>query len=516
MLAARLLLLFCLCIPFVALGRTPDEILRLVGQREDMKPWAGRAPEQLRQWVQKGIRFDSDDDPLVSKFDYAKLVLLANLLKEGRYDRPYLIEGGVYHGFWFESVPVTMQVFARIDLDTAKAQLRQFITHQMADGYLPYKITPTGPGERSIGYGWIAFAAWQLYLLDGDRTFLEAFREPLGRWFAWMDKYRDANHNGIYEAWSPGDVGQDNSARFKGLPLHVENLRIPPKDRPTPYDAPDVSGLMYLEMLSLAEIDDALDHPAEAILWRRRATELRSAVNTSLWDPDSACYYDRDSRGEFVRMVGEVLLRAVNCGLPDTWMARSIFDRHILNPKEFWTPCPLPSFALNEPLAQPGAPNVWSGPVMALTHLRAPYGFEHYGQGRELRDAQRRFLAAVVRSPATFQQYHPVTGEGGAPKSARLYSPTAAFVLDAVGRLYGILPRGGYLEWNAPSTAGSHWSNFEMDLGGSTYRLECKAGWCAIMMDGHRLFSVKGSTTVYTERKGRRVDADLVHDFPRN
>ena len=109
-----------------------------------------------------------------------------------------------------------------------------------------------------------------------------------------------------------------------------------------------------------------------------------------------------------------------------------------------------------------------------------------------------------------------MTGEGGAPKSARLYSPTAAFVLDAVGRLYGILPRGGYLEWNAPSTSGAHWNNFEMDLGGSTYRLECKAGSCAIMMDGHRLFSVKGSATVYTDRKGRRVDADLVRDFPRN
>src|SRR5437867_6318600 len=148
-------------------GAATGGLLELVGKREDLTPWRDMPAATVDAWLRKGIRFDSDDEALVSKFYYAKLVYLANLLKDGTYRRPFLIERGVYRGMWFESVPVTMQVFARIDLPAAKIQLREFVRLQMPDGYIPYKIIPSGPGERSIGFGWIAFAVWHLHLLDG-------------------------------------------------------------------------------------------------------------------------------------------------------------------------------------------------------------------------------------------------------------------------------------------------------------------------------------------------------------
>lgn len=495
--------------------RPLEEMLRLVSAREDMSPWAQRPSDELKAWLAKGVRFDCGDRRLTTKFYTSKLVLLANMFHDGIYDRPYLIEGGVYKGFWFESVPATVQVFARIDLDASKAQMMQFIKHQMPDGYLPYKIIMSGPGERSIGFGWIAFAAWHLYMLDGDRAFLEALYAPLGRWVEWMGKYRDANRNGIYEAWSPGDMGQDNSARFQGIRLHVEKLRVAPVGRPTPYDAPDASGLMHIEMLSLGEIADVLGKPAEARQWRKRAAELRARVNASLWDPATACYYDRDSKGEYVKMVSVAMLRALFCGLPTSEMARRIFEKHILNPHEFWTPCPLPSFAFNEPKSTPSAPDVWSGPTMCLTNLRAPYAFEHYGRGRELRDVYRRYLPHVARQAATFQQYHPVTGDGGASGSVRLYSPAAAGYIDGIARLYGIVPRGRHLEWNATPPPGGSGSAFEMDLGGTTYRLSCEAGRCSGYAGAKRIFRVAAGAIVYTDRACRRVAASAVRDFPR-
>src|SRR5205823_7584201 len=103
-----------------------------------------------------------------------------------------------------------------------------------------------------------------------------------------------------------------------------------------------------------------------------------------------------------------VLLRAINGGLPTDEMARRIFEKHVLNPSEFWTACPLPSFSLSEPLITPAKPNTWSGPTMALTVLRAPYGFQAYGRDVDMRELLRRFLATVVRQKATFQQYHAV------------------------------------------------------------------------------------------------------------
>ncbi len=95
----------------------PAGVLKLIAQREDMQPWAGRSLDEMDRWLVRGVRFNSDNERMVSKFYYTKLVLLANCIQEGIFDRPYLLEGGVYHGFWFESAPVTMQVFARIDAE---------------------------------------------------------------------------------------------------------------------------------------------------------------------------------------------------------------------------------------------------------------------------------------------------------------------------------------------------------------------------------------------------------------
>ena len=498
----------------VAVGESGN-LLELVGKREDLTPWRGMPAATVDAWLRKGIRFDSDDEALVSKFYYAKLVYLANLLKEGTYTRPFLIEGGVYRGMWFESVPATMQVFARIDLPAAKIQLREFARLQMPDGYIPYKIIPSGPGERSIGFGWIAFAAWHLYLLDDDREFLEAMYGPLGRWIEWLGQYRDHNRNGVYEAWSPGDVGHDNSARFKGLPLHVEVLRVAPVGRPTPYDAPDVSGLVYLEMRSLGEIAEILGKRGEAVKWRESAEALRRRVNALLWDPVTESYYDRDSSGQFVRMLSDVLLRATYCGLPTEMMARRIFERHILNPAEFWTACPLPSFALNDPHSTPDKPDTWSGPTFPLTNLRAPYGFLVYGRRAELRELYRRYLAAVASQPACFQQYHPTTGKGGAARSVLLYSPGASVILDAVARLYGIVPRGKHLEWSSSLPDGARRSRFEFDLNGRRYRLDCTDTGCDAQLDGRRLFRASLGKTTATDFDGRQVPLEHVSDFPR-
>ena len=104
-------------------ARPPDEILRLVVGARTCSPGRGARPPNCTPGSTKACASIARTTPGFQVL-HSKLVLLANQLHEGIYDRPYVIEGGVYSGFWFESVPVTMQVYARIDLETAKAQLR--------------------------------------------------------------------------------------------------------------------------------------------------------------------------------------------------------------------------------------------------------------------------------------------------------------------------------------------------------------------------------------------------------
>ena len=65
-------------------------------------------------------------------------------------------------------------------------------------------------------------------------------------------------------------------------------------------------------------------------------------------------------------------------------MADAFIRHHLLNPEEFWTPTPIPSIAINEPLFKNVEGNNWSGQVQALTLSRGLHALEKYGHYAEV------------------------------------------------------------------------------------------------------------------------------------
>ena len=109
-------------------------------------------------------------------------------------------------------------------------------------------------------------------------------------------------------------------------------------------------------------------------------------------------------------------------------MFERIYSRHIKNPEAFWTPYPLPSIAANDPAFVKKLPkNSWGGASQALTALRAPRWFEHYGKSEDLKHLMTRWVEAIVAAPEFMQQMNPWTGEFSTSEG---YSPAMCVFID--------------------------------------------------------------------------------------
>jgi len=363
-----------------------------------------------------------------------------------------LIEGGDYPGIWLECGPHEGLIYGRYAPEIAQANHEVFFHHQRDDGYLPCYVWIEGEGRHPIGSSQIqmvvpiAATALETADLTEDESFLARAYDACGRWDRWLSQHRNTRGTGLCEAFCEYDTGHDRSPRFKGLPKTCPNddPSICPNAGKLPYLAPDLSATVYGGRRALSEMAERLGKPGEAETWRDKAETLRQLIIEYCYDPEDDCFYDVDTEDNFIRIRGDALTRVLCEHVVDQPMFERIYARHIKNPDEFWAPYPLPSIAVNDPTFERELPpNSWSGASQALTALRAPRWFEHYGKSTDLAYLMNRWVEAILQAPAFMQQMNPWTGEFSTSEG---YSPTMCVFIDFVDRM-GILTA----EQNAPA-----------------------------------------------------------------
>ena len=131
-------------------------------------------------------------------------------------------------------------------------------------------------------------------------------------------------------------------------------------------------------------------------------------------------------------------LRCMWYGIFTQEMADAFIRYHLLNPDEFWTPVPLVSIAINEPLYRNATVNNWSGQPQGLTYQRAIGALENYGHYAEVTLIGEKLLSILIRNGCTFpQQLDPTTGEPSGPKPDG-YGPMILAALEYISRMHGI------------------------------------------------------------------------------
>jgi hypothetical protein len=473
-------------------------------------PWAAAGENRLlaeEPSRRPAPDFRTDAPKLQSKWDAALAGLAGNIGHVYRFPGPVLKEGAIYSGVWLESAPQEGLLYAPFNPAVAVNNHRVFFDLQRADGYLPYSVRSNGAGASQIQMV-VPVAATALELaerLHDDDLLARAYR-ACSAWDRWLVRYRNTRGTGLCELFCGYDTGEDNSARFKGLPWKCphDDARICPQVGALPYLAPDLSATVYGGRVALAAMAGRLGKNGEAAGWEEQAESIRRAVMKWCFDAADACFYDRDSRDQFVRIRCVELLVVLGEHLVDRRLFEEIYRRHIRNPKEFWTPYPFPSVAADDPLFNHDLPpNCWGGPSQVLTALRAPRWMEHYGKAADLAHFMGRWVQALTASDNFQQQVNPWTGKFS---TGSAYSPAMLLLTDFVARLYGVVEEGGALQWNCRLPEGARRSRYQLSTSHGTAELSIQSAKGKpsgeLTLAGKNRLAVTGAVRVVTGLDG--------------
>ena len=382
-----------------------------------------------------GVTFQTGDRDLQKLYDLAEARAASNIVQFTSAMK-VLVEGGGYGNVWIETQPMGGEMYAKRNIEVGLNNQRIFIQGQRADGRLPgmivsgetarkkgqHKHPPEGmiwmpvPGiladfEMFQGYCFPE-PAWKMYFWTGkDRKYLAELYQALERHDAYLWRTRDYNGDGLLETWCVWDTGEDSSTRLlsRNVPTRwpfdfapvgdrmpdpqvPENFnrywgdQLPPPTREevlAPIASMDIMSYSYSGRATLAKIAGELGNGRDDY-WRQQAEDVRQRLIKGLWNPARHACFDRDRTGRPMPELTHNNLRAMYFGVFTQEMANEFIRYHLLNPDEFWTPLPLPSIAIHEPLYRNIPNNDWSGQPQGLTYQRAIQALENYSHYAEV------------------------------------------------------------------------------------------------------------------------------------
>ena len=498
--------------------------------------------------------FQTSDRKLQRLHDEAVAKLARNLVQFTP-TMQVLVEGGGYPNAWIETQPMGGEMYAKRDVQTALNNQLIFMLTRRKDGRLPGMVIA---GETARRNGWVekppeahlwfsenelladfemfqGFCfpepAWRMYHWIGkDRRYLELLRDALVGHDAYLWRTRDSNGDGILETWCVWDTGEDESTRLttrwapnrwpfeqppgaEGLPdpRDPDALRLywqrggkgPDSlaEMRVPFQSMDVMAYSFSARATLAKIEAELGNRGAAARWHEQALQVMRTVRQKLWVEERHACFDLDRDGKRLPELIHNNLRCMWYGLFTQEMADAFVDNHLLKAGSFWTPVPLVSIAINEPLFRNGLRNDWSGQPQGLTYQRAIDALERYGRHVEVTRLGQILLPALIRNDYKFtQQLDPMTGapSGQTPDG---YGPMILAALEYLSRMHGIhlAVADGKVWWSAVDdtdfTATQSWGERE-------FRMRSKSGMVSVSVNGAELFRFTTGSRVVTNLEG--------------
>lgn len=449
---------------------------------------------------QTAVRFDCDDPLLMRLFEQAERKLAENL--QDFDGRQVLIEGAGYHKIWLETQPMGGEMYAKRNLEAALNNTLMFLDHQREDGRLPGsikwedgKLTPEF--NKFQGFCFPRPALNLYYWLDRDEAYLERLRGALEAFDAYLWRVRDSDGDGLLESWCVTDTGEDGALRYGDAPFWWDREEPPRGYRVVPMASMDFMSYSYSAREVLAHIARLRGDGQRAALWGEKALSLRRTIREKLWDEARGACFDRDHRGRVLPTLIHNNLRCMYWGSFDRQMARRFVREHLLDERGFWTPMPLCSVAVSDPLFRNLSENNWSGQPEGLTYQRCIRALSNYGFHDILPRLADKLFSAIGMDAIFCQQFDPFTGARSSKKDG--YGPTMLAVLEFIARLHGIHMETGEIHW---AVLGGVKGSYAQQWGERRYELVSDGGEAKAFLNGRELFRQKAGDVVVTDAAG--------------
>jgi putative isomerase len=388
----------------------PDPASTLEAAARRWHEWFAAAPEVA--------------DAYRRQYYYAWWVMRAGLISTRFYTTREAMTPSKIHyvGVWQWDAYFHALAYRHVDMKLAKDQIRILLDHQRQDGMIPDAVHDEGtvtrltsPVEADVTKPpLLAWAAWKLYQIDGDREFLNEIYEPVVRWNNWWFEKNDLDGNGLCEYQHPYSSGLDDS------PLWDDGV---------PVEAPDLNTYLCLQQEALAKMAAAIGEAADAERWAKHAEAIAARMIRWMWDAEAGLFWAtrllNGARAPVRARTPFNLFPLITGRMPPDIAARLV--AHLTDEKQFWPRYPVPTVALDDPKHNPL--QMWRGPTWINVNYLLVEGLQRSGYPKLAGDLRRRTLEMMLAADDIYEYYHPLTGEAP-PNAASIFGWSSALLID--------------------------------------------------------------------------------------
>ena len=343
----------------------------------------------------------------------------------GNYAAPTVCEG---IGYFHQPVAFSAQCHLRElrwahDPEPARGVLRTFVAAQSMDGAFPGRVYVNHLEGADFYHADWGGALLALDAVHPSDAFLREVLPSLERYAEWLVATRDAQVTHLYDVVDQYETGQEYMSRYLAVDPDADLYGWESRIRLKGVDA-TVYAYSLFRALALLGPRGGID----GAKWKARAEATAEAVRKRMWDPGSGMFSDvNPATGRRTRV------KAAVCFYPyatDLVGAEHLpgFAQNLFDARSFWTPFPVPSSSLQDPLFDADAAwkgkrhnCPWNGRVWPMTnsHVAEAIAAVALGPVPALRAHLAEFVTKFVRMlfwdgdasrPNSFEHYHPVTG----------------------------------------------------------------------------------------------------------
>jgi hypothetical protein len=312
------------------------------------------------------------------------------------------------------------------DKDLAYANALETLKEETAQGFVPNYARSGGwkssdRSEPPVG----AIAVLGLYKKFYDRWVLEEAFEPLLKWNRWWAAHRDIDG---YLAWgsdgenAPANLDDGSRGTWQGA-IYESGLDNSPMYDGSFYNKTthlvefaDV-GLMSLYVAdcdALAEIAETLGKADEAGELRGRSARYKAKLET-MWDAKAGIFLNKDLHtGQSSTRLSPANFYPLMAHAATLEQAKSMVEKHLLNPDEFWGDWVIPSIARNDPAFHDQ--NYWRGRIWGPMNYLVYLGLANYDEPEVRKTFARKsydlFLKEWSENGHVHENYNAMTGSG--------------------------------------------------------------------------------------------------------
>ncbi len=309
----------------------------------------------------------------------------------------------------------------QFDIAAAENELRSLLALQRKKGMVPHESKvelltriPTPLRSRVTQPPLIARAALDVYRKSGNKSFLAEVFPKLQLYHKWLGEAREAN--GVLRIADSNESGEDNSAIYDTellLPWQVSYMRWLTAYMPLFPQWKNFRSVtqtsVYADALEcMAEIAKILGEMRTGSRYSKKRAAVVAAMRKAFRQKDGLCH-SITSKGKQVSCMSHEIFSPLFAAAVTKKEAVMLVEEHLLNAKEFWTPFPIPTVAVNEPKFS--AKGYWRGPMWPNINWMLYRGLLRYGFKAVADELLQKTIAAVKKSGFR-EYYNPLTGDG--------------------------------------------------------------------------------------------------------